>query len=159
MFAALTYTRLFRFFHCFPTFVSILCFFFSFSVTHSSPFLHFHPTGFCDCFQTHPSLYFPSLLCLSSYCTYNLLRAFVSMFLCTLLYTFSSVPSFFTTSLWFSLVSTDTDFQFRLLLLSTCSCFFSTYSSFSSVYLKLFSTIAFTVSDQIRLLEKLQIVL
>ena len=158
MVAALTYTRLFRFF--IVSLLSFHCFvYFSFPVTHSSSLLHFHPNGFRDCFQTYASLYFSSLFCLSSYCTCNLLRTSVSKFRCILLCSFSSVSSFFIIPQFSSLVSSDIAFQFHLLLLSTCSCFFSRFSSFSSVYFNLFAPIAFIASDQILLLEKLLIVL
>lgn len=139
----------------FPNFRFTTLFLFSFPVTHSSPLLFFHPPGFCDCFQTHVSFYFSILLCLSSYCTCNPLRASVSLFLCILLCSLSSIPSFFLTSLCFSLVSSDIVFQLHLFLVSTCSCFFSGSSSFSSVYLNHFAAIAFRISDQILLLEKL----
>jgi len=82
-------------FSLFPYFRFTTLFLFSFPVTHSSPLLHFHPTGFYDCFQTHMSLYFSSLLSVSSYCTCNHFRASVSVFLCILLCSFSSVSSFF----------------------------------------------------------------
>jgi len=83
-----------------PYFRFTILFLYLFPVTHSSPLLHFHPTGFYDCFETRVSLYFSSLLCLSSYCTCNL-RASVSTFLYILLCSFSSVSSFFKIPLCF----------------------------------------------------------
>jgi hypothetical protein len=134
MVAALTYTILFSFFHCFSTFVSLLCSFFVscniFLTITSLP-----SSLFCNCFQMYVSLYFSSLLCLSSYCTCNPLRASVSMFLSVVLWSFSSVNYLFLSPLCFSLMSSDFALQFHLLLVGMCFCFFSSFSSFSSVYL------------------------
>jgi len=115
--------QIISFFLLCPHFLFTILFLFLFPVTNSSPLLHFHPTGFYDCFETRGSLYFSSLLCLSSYCTCNL-RASVSTFLYILLCSSSSVSSFFIIPLCFFLVSPDIAFQFHLLFLSKCSCFF-----------------------------------
>jgi len=161
MVAALTYTILFRFFIVsllsFHYFVSFFVFCNTFLTITSLTSYRFAIVSRRTCLFTSPFYFI--LLCLSSYCTYNLLRASVSMFLCIPLCSFSSVSYFFIISLCFSLVSSDIAFQFHFLLLSTFSCFFSTFSSFPSVYLRLFSTIAIIVSDQILLLEILLIVL
>ena len=132
MVAALTYTTLFRFFIVsllsFHYFVSFFVFCNTFLTITSLPFYRFTIVSRHTRLFTSPFYFI--LLCLSSYCTYNLLRASVSMFLCILLCSFSFVTSFFIISLCFSLVSSDIDFQFHLLLLSTCSCFFSTFFLF-----------------------------
>jgi len=147
LFPYFRFITLFLFFVFWNTFLTIT----------SLPSYRFAIVSRLTCLFTSPFYFI--LLCLSSYCTYNHLQASVSMFLCILFCSFYSVSSFSEISLCFSLVSSDIAFQFHLLLLSTCSCFFSTFSSFSSVYLPLFSTIAIIVSDQILLLEKLIIIL
>jgi len=140
MVAALTYTRLFRFF-----IVSLLSFhyFISFFVS-------------CNTFLTITSLPSYRFLWLFPDTYVSLLLQFTFRFILLYLQPFSgicfSVPLHSTLLLlfgifflynptFFSLVSSDTAFQFHLLLLSTCYCFFSRLSSFSSSYLNLFATL------------------